>query len=258
MDNEAFIGIAILVGIVAVIAAIAFFAIRAERRLQAALHELAESRGWHYRADTARGFGQRRAGKSFTITPDSASDGWTLEVARRSSSRGGSRSGRKGLSTTVTNPGRAEFRAPEPAFRGGLAVFTTGATGAAMGHGHGAAAESLMGLFDNRIGKAVLGHVMGSDVGEHVGQLKSFPAPAGSKLTVMATADPSMFFHLKAIDDALAGWKPARGFIKSSPQLFVSEAGMRLFLNQQVTDPESVARLIDLGLDLRDRVMRAG
>ena len=260
MDGEAFTGIAILVGIVVVVGVIAFFIIRAERKLQAALQELAESRGWRYETFRDSGFGRRRARKRFTMTPTDSSEGWTLEVTRRSSSNSGGRSrGKRGSrNTTTTDPGRAEFRAPAPAFQGGLAVFSTGMTAKAMGLGGGGTADSLMGMFDNKVGKAVMGHFLGADVGEHMGQLKSFPAPAGSKMTVMATADPSMFFDLAAIDEALASWKPAKGLFKASPMMIVSESGVRLMVGQQITDPESVAGLIDLGLSLRERATRGG
>ncbi|MCC5987163.1 MAG: hypothetical protein JJT95_05725 [Pararhodobacter sp.] len=251
MDGEAFIGIAVIIGFVALFGAILFFSIRAERRLQAALRAMAEERGWEYQTSRTRGMGRRSATSGFTVTPNGAAADWRLEVKRRSSS--GS-SGRKGAIRT-SNPGRAEFRAAEPTFRGGLAMFTTGALGGAIGIGQGNMASSLMGMFDNKIGKTVLSHFMGADMGEHVGQLQSFPAPEGSGLTVMATADPSMFFDMEAIGEALRCWKPAKGS-PGNPQLVVGEAGIRLFLSKQITDAETVASFIDLGLELREKAMR--
>lgn len=255
MDSEAFTGIAILIGIVVVVGAIAFFVIRAERRLQEALRAMAQARGWTYAPHRIRGFGQGRARKGFTVTPGSPAEGWKLEVTRRSSSSSGAR--RKGRSSTrTTDPGRAEFQAPEPRFSGGLAVFTTGATGGLMGLGGGSAADSVMGLFDNRIGKAMLGHMMVADIGDHAGQLKSFPAPEGSGLTIMATADPALFFDLDAIGAALKGWRPSKGRFASAPQLIIGEAGIRIMVSQQITDPEAVAGLIEMGQKLGAEAMR--
>lgn len=267
MDREAITGIAVIIGFVVIFGAIVFFSIRAERRMQAALRELAEARGWSFETHSTRGFGRRAARKGFTLSPAGAGGDWKLDVTRRSSSSGVSVgvSGKRGRSrsrsrnrTRSTNPGRAEFRAPEPTFRGGLAVFTTGATGAAMGAGQGGLADSVMGIFDNKLGKTVLSHLMGADMGEYAGQLKSWPTPEGSGITVMATADPSLFFDMEAIGAALGNWKPAKGFFNSSPQLIIGEAGVRLFLNQQITDADSIARFIDLGQELREKAMRGG
>lgn len=260
MDSESLTGIAILIGIGAVIGLVAFYAIRAERRLQEGLQAMAQARGWSYAAHKTRGLGQGRTRKGFAVTPDDPAEGWKLEVTRRSSSSSGNR-GRGGgttRSTRSTDPGRAEFHAPEPRFSGGLAVFTTGATGGVMGLGGGSAADSVMGLFDNRIGKAVLGHMMGADIGEHAGQLKSFPAPEGSGLSIMATADPTLFFDIDTIGAALQGWRPSKGRFASAPQLIIGEAGIRIMVSQQITDPEAVEGLIEMGQTLSARAMRSG
>lgn len=257
MDSESLTGIAILIGIVVAIGLVAFFAIRAERRLQEGLQAMAQARGWSYAAHKTRGLGRGRTRKGFTVTPGDPAEGWKLEVTRRSSSSSGNR-GRGGSTTRSTDPGRAEFHAPEPRFSGGLAVFTTGATGGVMGLGGGSAADSVMGMFDNKFGKAMLGLMMGADIGEHAGQLKSFPAPEGSGLSIMATADPTLFFDIDAIDAALQGWRPSKGRFASAPQLIIGEAGIRIMVSQQITDPEAVAGLIEMGQTLSAQAMRSG
>lgn len=255
MDSDNLLGIALLVILVAVIGAIAFFSIRAERRLQQGLQGLAEAKGWQLEkrkralgSSVSRGSGAR--GAEFSFTPGGGED-WSLDVRRRHSSRRGGKG-----SPRITDAGRAEFRAPSPALSGGLAIFATGGAGGALGMAQGRIASSLAGMFDNVAGRAVLGQVLGPDMGDHVGQLQSFPAPEGSGLTVMATADPSLWFDVAAIGQELASWRPARG--SGSPQLAIGEAGMRLYLPNEITDPETLASFVELGQRLQQVAPRAG
>ncbi len=258
MDSDMMWTVGIILAVVAAFGLILWFSIQAEKRRFEALQAMAAERGWTVRRerfDRARGF---------VVTPAEGND-WELEVRRsRSASGAGSRSaqrgGRRGSHgitrvsasgsgrSSAPDPGRAEFRAARPVLPGGLAIFASGAPGG--GTALGEAASSLLGLFDNKIGKAMLSRVLGPDMGEHVGALQSFPAPEGSNLTVMATADPSMWFDVAAIGKALAGWQPLPGHTML-PQVAIGEAGLRLFIPREVTDPAAVARLVELGLELR-------
>lgn len=254
MDSDSILGIVLLVVLVAVIGAIAFFSIRAERRLQQGLQDLADAKGWQLEkrkrvlgSSVSRGSGAR--GAEFGFTPGGGGD-WSLDVRRRYSRR----SGGKG-SARITDAGRAEFRAPSPALSGGLAIFATGGAGGALGMAQGRIASSLAGVFDNMAGRALLGQLLGPDMGDHVGQLQSFPAPEGSGVTVMATADPSLWFDVEAIGRELGSWQPARSS-DGSPQLAIGEAGIRLFLPNEITDPAALTRFVELGQRLRQVAQR--
>ena len=263
MDGEGIFGVVLVIGFVALFAVIFFFAIRAERRLYQRLQALANERGWRFEK-TRRVIGTtRHRAKGFTLASQSAGEDWRLDVSRRFSTGGSSRGGKKGrarqrpgkeVGQRTTTPGRAEFRAAEPVLAGGLAVFAPAGTAGAGGLAQSEAAASMLGVFDNKIGKTVLGHFLGADMGEHIGQLQAFPAPEGSGLTVMASADPSLWFDIAAIGEALNRWQPASGKAER-PQLAIGEAGLRLFLNREVTDPETVASFIALGQELQQKAM---
>ena len=243
MDGEGIWVVGVMLAFVAVFAVIIRASIRAEKRRVEALEAMASERGWTLRRER---FGKQHG---FVIAPAHGDD-WVLEL-RKSRSTGGSRS----TGTRTSTPGRAEFRTPQPAMMGGLAMFTIGQSGDVLKLAQ--SASSVLGMFDNRFGQAMLSRVLGADMGEHIGALQAFPPPPDSHLTVMATADPSLWFDLPAIGRALEGW-PGRNGMADHPQLAIGSNGLRLFIPREVTVPTAVAHLVELGLELRACAARAG
>jgi len=240
MDGDTIWMMAVAIAFVAVFVVLIRSGAKAEQRFKDALSEMAAARGWIVNHET---FGK---GRGFVVTPADGGD-WSLEVRRRQSSRS---TGAGGRTTGSSSPGRSEFRVPDPALPGGLAVFMPGSRDGAEGAAFGEAASSIMGLFDNSFGRAMLGRLLGPDMGEHVGALQSFPSPPGSGLQVLATADPSLWFDLAAIGRTLAGWQPS-GRMEAPPQMIVGEAGLRIMVPRELSNAEAVAQMVDVGLALR-------
>ena len=238
MGGDVFQAVVIIGVVIAVFVAILGYAIRYERKLRQALQDLADARGWHYEACRLDyGTGGKTA-KGFRLVPAGSGGDWQLEVVRRFSSgrtrRGGAR---------TTSPGNAEFRLPEPVFEGGLAVFAAGSAGSTGG------AATPPGISDNRDDEGVPGSFLGPDIERHIGQLRPFPAPEGSGLTVMGTADPSLLFDLPTMGRLLNGWASPRGQW-ARPKLVIGEAGLRLMVGHELVTPEAVTQMVDLGLEL--------
>ena len=242
MDGDMIWPVVAMLAFVAVFAAIILIASKAEKRRFEALEAMASERGWTVRRES---FGKQRG---YVVAPADGSD-WMLELRKQRSS-GSSRRG--SVSTSI--PGRSEFRSPQPAMMGGLAMFTAGAS--AGGLALAESASSLLGMFDNKIGRAVMSRLLGPEMGEHVGALQPFPSPPDSHMTVMATADPALWFDVPAIGRALEGW-PKRNGLADPPQLAIGSSGLRLFIPREVTDPVAVAQLVELGLELRASAARA-
>lgn len=217
--------------------ALVIWSIRAERARQAAMTALAEARGWRYEHEQR---GARQASR-FAIHPEGEGDEWQLQVTRR-------RSGGKRRSS---HPGSSEFRAPSPALPEGLVVVMP-----EMGKGIAGAAATMAGLFDNRIGRALISKSLGPEIGEHLGRLQDFPAPEGSRAMVLATADPSLWFDIAAIAEAIHSWHPRKGSDRSAPMVVIDAGGFRMRVNYEVGDPDLVEQFIALGQQVQQVAAR--
>ncbi|MFN3952892.1 MAG: hypothetical protein ACK4LQ_00460 [Pararhodobacter sp.] len=214
-------------------AALVVWSVRAERKRQGEMTAIANANGWRYEH-------QQRSGKRaarFTYMPDGpAPDGaeqhWQLQVSRR-------RSGGKGRSS---HPGSSEFCAPSPTFQNGLVVVMP-----EMGKGIAGAAASMLGFFDNKIGRALMAKALGPEIGEHLGQLQAFDPPEDLRVMVLATADPALWFDLGAIARGIHAWNPKTGSDRSAPMVVIDSSGLRLRLNYEIPEPALVERFIALG-----------
>lgn len=232
MDGESFFVFLIFALFISGFAAIVFWANKVERKRQDALEALAKDRGWHL--ENQRGNG-RKAPSQFQLTPAQPGPDWRLRVIRR-------RSGSKGKTGGTSNPGKTEFLAPSPALQGGLAVFMP-----EMGAALTGTAGAMMGMFDNAIGRRLLSAAVGPEFAQHIGSLQAFDAPAQARLSVMATADPALWFDMEAIGHAIHSWNPPSGSNRAPPRVMIGSDGLSVILNYEVTDPALIAQFVALG-----------
>ena len=218
----------VLLGLAAMFAAAIALIIatrRAEARRRAAYQALAERRAWGY--EFRRSQGSRPAELQFT----DPARGIRLVITRRLS--------RKSGSTTTTRGGYTVVELKEPRLYGGLALYVPPTEAELI-----KAASSVLGIFDNGIGKFLIGRLAGEDIGDHVGQLVAQPVPEGVPVSIMATVDPAPFIDAAAVARALA---EAPG---DKPMVLVSETGTRLRSGRALYPPAEIEQLFDVALAL--------
>lgn len=203
---------------------------RAERRRADALEALARQRGWRV---TRGAEGRRRV---IEVVP--AGGGWTLKLAS------GYATGSSKARSSV--PGYTVLVADAPAWPGGRAVFSQKLPGGVdmMLGGTG-----LAGFFQNAAVKALLGRVIDPDTLRDLDRLQPFEAPPGIELSILATEDPRGG-NLRAIHEAVHGWRPLHHRDRSPPTLTIGPEGTRLRLPFALREGEDIARFVDLGTGL--------
>jgi heme exporter protein CcmD len=228
MDPEAFFVFAAFGLFVSIFAWLIIWSIRKDRAFRAALADLATANNWELRQEAQR----RTSGAAFHFTPRDPAEGWSVSFHR---ARPKGRSGSRGDGSTL-------FTAPDPAFQGGLIVVTV-----EQHPSMGGALSQLAGVLDNAMGRAIMGTLLGDSVGRHVGQLQNFPAPEGSRLTVMATTDPALFFDLAPLSPLLHGWRPRKIGLKGAPVVTISDEGVVVRLGYMPDDAADIEKFIALG-----------
>jgi hypothetical protein len=203
---------------------------RAQKARDAAIDALAADRGWRV---TRRVEGRRKVAE---IAPEGG--GWVLKLA----SGYASSSGRNRSSA----PGFAEFRALEPAWPGGRAVFAQRLPAAFEGRIGG---TGLVGFFQNAAVKTMLSRVIDPAIVADLGRLKPFDPPPGIELMILATEDPREG-NLRAIHEAVNGWRPRVGRDQGAPAVTIGPEGTSLRLPGELTSAEDVGAFADLGLRL--------
>lgn len=228
--------ILILVLVAGLFAAIVWQAAKTEKRRRAGYAELATRRDLTHEFHPGRG----RAPTEFRfIDPQT---GLVLTVTRKRTTRNGS--------TTTSRGGSSVVTLPDPRFAGGLAVYTP-----PMGRGVADAASGLMGAFDTPFAKALIGKILGDDIGAHLGQLRSHPAPDGVVLTIMASVDPDPFFDTKAIQKALYA-SPFADRDERKAMVIVSETGVQLRVPKDLNEPDQIESLLDTATALQSTMKR--
>jgi hypothetical protein len=153
-----------------------------KRRRARRLTEFARSHGW----TCQHSWGLTGPGAKFIIRPEHG-DRWELRVRRSSAGR------------RSRVAGKTEFRAPEPHFVGGFAMFVS--TGGKDYGLYGLA--KILRVFGIVFGKRVMRWLFGAELGESMHLLQAFEAPPGIDLGIFATADPRDKFDLKSISRAV-------------------------------------------------------
>lgn len=198
---------------------------RAEARRRAAYQALAQRRGWDHAFQRARG--GRPAELHFT----DAARGIALVVTRRLS--------RKSGSVTTTKGGTTVVSLRRPRLAGALALYVPPSERDLL-----AAAGSVLGIFDNALGRMLVGRLAGEEIGDHLGQLTAQPVPAGLALGILASVDPAPFIDATPMAQALAAAPSPKAMI------LVSETGTRLRLGRALYEAAEIERLFDAALAL--------
>lgn len=200
---------------------------RAQKARDAAIDALAVQRGWRV---ARRVEGRRRV---VELAPEGG--GWSLKLAS-----GYSTGSQK---TRSSAPGFAEFRAEDPAWPGGRAVFGQRLPAAFEGRMGG---TGLVGFFQNAAVRTMLSKVIDPAIVADLGRLKPFDPPPGIELMILASEDPRQG-NLRAIHDAVHGWRPRVGRDRGAPAVTIGPEGTSLRLPGELLAPEDVASFAEMG-----------
>lgn len=191
------------------------------KRQKADLAALAQRNGWQ----VAEGREGRR-----TVTTVTGPDGaWTLRLLPSYST--GSKSTRR------SHPGSSEFRAAEPVWDGGRAVFAPRLPGAVERLQGGV---GLTGFLQSAAMRTLLSRIVPPEVLDDLPNLRQWDAPAGVELTILATEDPRGA-DLPRIHDAIHGWTPVHARDRAPPAVMIGAEGFRMRLPACLHEAEDIA-----------------
>lgn len=200
---------------------------RDDRRRRADLEALAAREGWMLET---RSEGRRKVTE---VRPRSG--GWVLKLASGHSSGGG-----KARSWV---PGHAEFRAEDPAWHDGVAIFTPKMP---LGFDQLRGGSGMVGFFRNAAFKTLMARILDPETQREAERLHPFEPPAGIELSILATADPREG-NLRAIHDAVQGWAPKVGRARELPAVRIGPAGTTLRLPAPLVEAEDIAAFVAHG-----------
>ncbi len=200
---------------------------RAQRARDAELDALAAARGWTVTRGTE---GRRRIAE---IAPQGRE--WRLKLASGYAT-GGQRN-------RQSSPGYAEFRAAEPAWPGGRAVFAQRLPSAMLGRMGGA---GLVGFFQNAALRTLLGKLVDPDTLRDLDRLKPFDPPPGIELMILATEDPRGG-NLRAIHEAVHGWRPVVARDRGAPAVMIGAEGTAIRVPTELRAVPDIEALVALG-----------
>lgn len=210
-------------------------------------HKTEQRRQADYRA-----FAQRR-GLSFEFRPArhrqpaelrfAQTDGGASLIVTRSHSK------KSGNSTTRV-AGHSVVRLPDPRMPGGMAVYAP-----PMAKGLAASASVLLGALDNGLARMILGKLLGDEIGAHLGQLRDFPAPSGTDLTILASVDPTPMFDSTAIATAIDAAPTGRN-AEGKTMVLLTETGLQLRVARDLNEAPEIEALLDAALTLAQALRR--
>lgn len=157
--------------------------------------------------------GSSKSGQPTEITLSAPEDGLKLVLHP-------SRRARKGRNTALS--GRVVASLPGPRFVGGLLVAMP-----QVDARHGEALAVLSGSTDSELGRKLASKVVGPGMGAQLGALQDFSATAGRDVTMLSVVDPSMFFDLSTLADAVRNLPWRRG-ASPIPSVVFSETGLEV------------------------------
>ncbi|WP_370225005.1 hypothetical protein [Pararhodobacter marinus] len=205
--------------------------VRRDREIRAGFRAYAEAQGLTHDYRKVRGKGAEAA----FADPQ---QGMTLIVQRRHAKQSGNSRSRSG--------GSAVVQFDDPRLPGGIVIYTR-----EMQEGLAQAASTFAGLLDNKIGKRLVGRLLGDDIGAHLGEVDEQPVPPGLDLTILASVDPAPWFDAAAAERALVPFSEGE-----QPMVMITGNGLQLRLAREVTEPEALDRLIDTARRLKAEIRR--
>lgn len=220
------------VGVLLIVAAIAVFVIRADRRRRAALRALAERRGWQI------GFAERNTeGAIGTVLRPAAADpeSWELSQVSRSRRNSASRSGGTVTRSRWIDPGR---RSPA-----GLWAFAPPLPAEAAAAGMG-----LLGALGGGMARAMLTRFLG-DIGRELPDLQHVEAPGGKPrgFTLFTSAPDAEGVDLDLIDAAFRDWTARHPGGKPPPVLLAEPGRLSLRLETSLNQAADWEEMADFG-----------
>ena len=195
------------------------------KRRKAALAALVAARGWRMEAG--------REGRRQVTTLGPPDGAWTLRLRAATSSGSGN--------TRTRNPGSTEFRAAQPAWDGGRAIFTQRLPGGVERMQGGA---GLVGLLQVKALRTLMARLVPPEVLDDLPNLQAFDAPPGVELTILATEDPRGA-DLAAIHTAIHGWRPAHGRDPGPAAVMIGREGFGMRLPDILHEAEDIAAFAD-------------
>ncbi|WP_323036604.1 hypothetical protein [Pararhodobacter sp.] len=229
------LGLAIFIALAGILGGTAFVMVRRDRRAKAMLRRFALERGLEY---TETGRHGSQAARSMLRDDDS---GLQIVITQPLT--------RKSGSSTVTKGGSTQLSLPDPRLDGGLAIYSTRAAS-----GVAAAASGLLGMFDNALSRRVLSHLIGDEIGAHLGALQAFEPQDGSMVTIMASVDPTRHFDTAAIAEAIHTLPKPRHRSGMAPMILIGNQGTKIRLGEPEMDPGRLATLIDTARTLQSQL----
>jgi hypothetical protein len=210
---------------------------RQQKAREAALHAIADQQGWNVERRTE---GHR---KVTVLSPRGG--GWVLRL--------GSPIRTGGSKSRTSIAGFSEFRADLPNWPDGQAIFSPQMPGRLELK---VGAPGLASILQNAAVKAVLNHVVGSDVLADIGRLSPFEAPPGIALSILASEDPRAR-NLRAIHEVVHGWKPHHHHDRSPPAVILGPRGTTLRLSTSLYEADDIVAFIETGRGLARELGRA-
>ncbi len=205
--------------------------IQRNKQIKAGYRAYAEAHGLNHDYRTIRG-------KGAEALFEDPQQGMTLIVKRRYKKQSGNGRSRSG--------GSAVVQFDDPRMPGGIAIYAQ-----EMREGMAQAASTFAGIFDNSIGKMLIGRILGDDIGEYLGEIDEQPVPPGLDLTILASVDPAPWFDAAAAERALSVFGKGE-----QPLVMITENGLQLRLAREVTEPEALDTLIETARRLKAEIRR--
>jgi len=205
---------------------------RNQTRRRAALHAMAQRRGWQIDINLSR-FGAPERTRLVPL-PGSAAAPWQLALRRQHNNGEG-----------ISEIASADYTRPEPRWPDGLLVL-----GPPLPPEAAAMAGMMLGMMQGPLGEALLGKLVGPGLAAQATGLRPLAPVAGA--TAFASRDPAGRADPAQIAALLSEWQSLKSGETGRPILILGPDGMRLRLRHLLKKPEEIEAFIDLGARLAD------
>lgn len=205
---------------------------RDQMRRRAALHAMAQRRGWQIDIRLSR-FG---APERSVLAPmaGSAAAPWSMTIRRQHNNGEG-----------ISEVASTDYTRPEPRWPEGLLVI-----GPPLPPEAAAMAGMMLAMMQGPMGEKLLGKLLGPGLAAQASQLRPLPEVAGA--TAFASRDPAGRADPAQIADLLATWQSLKSGEAGRPILILGPEGMTLRLRHLLKQPAEIEAFADLGAQLAD------
>ncbi|MDP2740715.1 MAG: hypothetical protein Q8O82_18880 [Pseudorhodobacter sp.] len=205
---------------------------RDQMRRRAALHAMAQRRGWQIEIRLSQ-FGAPERTRLVPL-PESAAAPWEMTLRRQHNNGEG-----------IAEVASTDYIRPDPRWLDGLLVL-----GPPLPPEAAAMAGMMLGMMQGPMGAALLGKLVGPGLAAQATGLRPLAPVAGA--TAFASRDPAGRADPAQIAALLSEWKSLKPGEAGRPILILGPDGMRLRLRHLLKKPEEIEAFIDLGARLAD------